>query len=392
MAREAIKTGKITVYSSHNIEDGAWVTPSLMEAQSYAGNDKVYQKEVNLTDIAWVDGLQGQYAPVLEKGEIVAENGNDFHDISFNAIDPILDNNSPKGTYIEFALEAPDYTYNQFIDRTDLYDKVQEDNYKELLSNDDVMVNIYARAYEDKFIEVYLEYSTSETAVHVDVPLSPDEQQFIYDTLNKQTIENSNQTISDMIEDFNKEIDPHSYELDNKTSEEILVALFDTIEARADMLAQLCQYSPEEKTAFEKNAYEAYKDKSFETDIEKMRDFKELSKEDFLAKHSLTTEEEYRATEIVVAKEISDFYKEVEPNAVEAVAVDSDFHNILADMENIGVPDTVSFFVEEVKATGEKNHKHEEANKLLYHIDKDTNPAHFLEADSKETPKKIERD
>ncbi len=62
--KKALDTGKVTVYSSHPIEQGTFVTPSKMEAQSYAGKSEVYSKEVNLSDIAWIDELQGQYAKV----------------------------------------------------------------------------------------------------------------------------------------------------------------------------------------------------------------------------------------------------------------------------------------------------------------------------------------
>ena len=64
IAEEALETGKIKVYSSYPIEQGVFVTPSYMEAQSYVGNGKVHSKEVNLTDVAWLDPTQGQYASV----------------------------------------------------------------------------------------------------------------------------------------------------------------------------------------------------------------------------------------------------------------------------------------------------------------------------------------
>ena len=35
-----------------------------MEAESYSGNGRVYSKTVPLTDVAWIDPTQGQYAPV----------------------------------------------------------------------------------------------------------------------------------------------------------------------------------------------------------------------------------------------------------------------------------------------------------------------------------------
>lgn len=63
-AKEALETGKITVYSSYPIEQGIFVSPSRMEAESYSGDGKVYSKEVDLTDVAWIDPTQGQYAKV----------------------------------------------------------------------------------------------------------------------------------------------------------------------------------------------------------------------------------------------------------------------------------------------------------------------------------------
>ena len=64
MAQKAIKSGKITVYSSYPIKQGIFVSPSYMEAESYAGTGKVYEKTVKLTDVAWIDPTQGQYANV----------------------------------------------------------------------------------------------------------------------------------------------------------------------------------------------------------------------------------------------------------------------------------------------------------------------------------------
>lgn len=57
----ALKNRKVTVYSSHEIKDGVFVTPSRMEAQNYAGDGKVHSKTVPLSDVAWIDGVEGQY-------------------------------------------------------------------------------------------------------------------------------------------------------------------------------------------------------------------------------------------------------------------------------------------------------------------------------------------
>ena len=74
MVKEALGTGKITVYSSYPIEQGIFVSPSKIEAESYSGNGKVYSKEVNLTDVAWIDPTQGQYAKVNDTKYSLSEN------------------------------------------------------------------------------------------------------------------------------------------------------------------------------------------------------------------------------------------------------------------------------------------------------------------------------
>lgn len=61
---DAIDKGTIEVYSSYPIEQGVFVTPSKMEAESYSGNGKVYSKVVPIQDVAWIDPTQGQYAKV----------------------------------------------------------------------------------------------------------------------------------------------------------------------------------------------------------------------------------------------------------------------------------------------------------------------------------------
>ncbi|MBO5435073.1 hypothetical protein J6A31_04550 [bacterium] len=60
-ALTALKTNKITVYSSYPIKQGIFVTPSKLEALSYSANNMVYSKSVQLTDVAWIDITQGQY-------------------------------------------------------------------------------------------------------------------------------------------------------------------------------------------------------------------------------------------------------------------------------------------------------------------------------------------
>lgn len=63
MAEEAMVRGEIEVFSSYPIEAGGFVTPSRMEAESYAGDGQIFSRRVPLTDVAWIDPTQGQYAP-----------------------------------------------------------------------------------------------------------------------------------------------------------------------------------------------------------------------------------------------------------------------------------------------------------------------------------------
>lgn len=61
MVQEAQRSGFVTVFSSYPIGPGVFVSPSHMEAQSYAGGGKVYSERVPLEFVAWLDSIQGQY-------------------------------------------------------------------------------------------------------------------------------------------------------------------------------------------------------------------------------------------------------------------------------------------------------------------------------------------
>ena len=56
--------GKIRVYSSKDINTGDFVTPSKMMAQDYAGGAEPNSKLVNVNDVAWINGDEGNYLPV----------------------------------------------------------------------------------------------------------------------------------------------------------------------------------------------------------------------------------------------------------------------------------------------------------------------------------------
>ena len=63
-AEKALKNGKVMVYSSKPIEQGSFVSTSQNMAKDYAGNGKIYSQEVDLNDVAWINGDEGQYAKV----------------------------------------------------------------------------------------------------------------------------------------------------------------------------------------------------------------------------------------------------------------------------------------------------------------------------------------
>ena len=62
MAEKSIQEWKITIYSSKPLDKNTaqFVTPSKMHAQDYAGNQKIYSKQVDLDDVAWINSDEGQ--------------------------------------------------------------------------------------------------------------------------------------------------------------------------------------------------------------------------------------------------------------------------------------------------------------------------------------------
>lgn len=62
--KEILKQGTLTVYSSYPITQGVFVTPSKVEARSYAGGKPIHSLRVRLTDVAWIDFNEGQYAKI----------------------------------------------------------------------------------------------------------------------------------------------------------------------------------------------------------------------------------------------------------------------------------------------------------------------------------------
>jgi len=58
----ALKTGRIKVYSSRPIKQGGFVSPSKRMAGDYSGGGRVYEMEVPIEAVAWINADEGQFA------------------------------------------------------------------------------------------------------------------------------------------------------------------------------------------------------------------------------------------------------------------------------------------------------------------------------------------
>ena len=63
-AQRDLARGKVIVYSSKPIGQGGFVSTSKNMARDYAGTGKIYSQEVDINDVAWINGDEGQYAKV----------------------------------------------------------------------------------------------------------------------------------------------------------------------------------------------------------------------------------------------------------------------------------------------------------------------------------------
>lgn len=79
-AENALKKGKITIYSSYPIKQGTFVSTSKIQAEEYAGGigKKVYSKTVSLEEVAWINGDEGQYANTNQRYSQNNENWQKF--------------------------------------------------------------------------------------------------------------------------------------------------------------------------------------------------------------------------------------------------------------------------------------------------------------------------
>lgn len=86
-AEKALKTGRITIYSSYPIEQGTFVSTSKIQAEEYAGgkNGKVYSKTVPIEEIAWINGDEGQYANINQKYSLDTDKWSSYLDTNIKS-------------------------------------------------------------------------------------------------------------------------------------------------------------------------------------------------------------------------------------------------------------------------------------------------------------------
>lgn len=86
-AERALKSGKITIYSSYPIKQGTFVSTSKIQAEEYAGGkgNKVYSKTIPLEDVAWINGDEGQYANVNQKYSLQSKDWQQYLNKNFKS-------------------------------------------------------------------------------------------------------------------------------------------------------------------------------------------------------------------------------------------------------------------------------------------------------------------
>lgn len=106
--QKALKSGYVTVYSTYPIKNGVFVSPSRMEAESYGVRDKIHSKRVALTDVAWIDAGQGQYAKVDDNvkyslSDIDRYTEKQYNDYGWVKVHDVLTGNELTKLYSQFS-------------------------------------------------------------------------------------------------------------------------------------------------------------------------------------------------------------------------------------------------------------------------------------------------
>lgn len=148
-AQKDLERGKVTVYSSKPITQGGFVSTSKNMAQDYAGNGKIYSKEVSINDVAWINGDEGQYANINQKYAVPTKNWQQFVENNYQqqgtgknlkeyklAIEKVQENNrkainnsSNTKNYVENSLNIPT---REYFENKKMQDLLTDEDYKVL--------------------------------------------------------------------------------------------------------------------------------------------------------------------------------------------------------------------------------------------------------------------
>lgn len=208
MAKESKKTGKITVYSSYPIENGVFVSPSQMEASQYANGDasKLYSKEVNINDVAWIDGAEGQYAKVEDTQTTTNGQEKQIQGLESYSKKQIKDITRD---YIQEKLEENNL-YDVEINDLEIIGSRNRGTAKEN-SDLDIVVEYTGDIREDDLFNILNEEPMYIDGVQVDInPIN----EYDSGTL-KKFMERSNKYDKDVLSKLNENATPTQQELDN---------------------------------------------------------------------------------------------------------------------------------------------------------------------------------
>lgn len=155
----AIENGKITVYSSYPIENGVFVSPSRMEAESYSGDGTIYEKTVDINDVAWIDPTQGQYAEVngtytqSQEGETYNDANKVLYSVSENLDNTgkiLYDNNNPL-SIVDRAKSNNNSSIN-WVYKAEIFSVTENKLFHEKISE----INQGSQAFQKNSIDEYM--------------------------------------------------------------------------------------------------------------------------------------------------------------------------------------------------------------------------------------------
>jgi predicted nucleotidyltransferase len=359
MAKESKKTGKITVYSSYPIENGVFVSPSQIEASQYAGGNasKLYSKEVNINDVAWIDGAEGQYAKVEDTQTTTNGQEKQIQGLESYSKKQIKDITRD---YIQEKLEENNL-YDVEINDLEIIGSRNRGTAKEN-SDLDIVVEYTGDIREDDLFNILNEEPMYIDGVQVDInPIN----EYDSGTL-KEFMERSNKYDKDVLSKLNENATPTQQELDNledirlnKSGSEYASAFYDL----------------EKKYGIENLSKSLSEYKTIDKIINNKEVVKQVSRqvEDAIAPIQETVKELKQTLETV--KQVADTNENIEPlNESKTVNLENQIDNALSNSESksksyLGkVTNSVAAKIKSLLGIEVKNRKHVLSDNDIRHM------------------------